>query len=120
MKYEEIEDWKKLAKEEKYEEATKSLLYEIGMNLMRVHNLYSDVKYDEKEKWYLALDYSFFSKGVSTIEINKYETICLELDLINIGVNSEFNNLTILRYYYKKAMNFRKLVRKYINVIKVA
>ena len=46
MEYIEMPEWKELKKAKKYKEAADKLMYEIAVNLIMVHNKYSDVKYD--------------------------------------------------------------------------
>ena len=61
MEYIENFEWKKLYKEKKYKEAAETLNHEMAVNLLRVHNLYSDVKYDPEKEDYVAYDFILYA-----------------------------------------------------------
>lgn len=54
MEYEEILEWKKYAKDKDYEKAAKAINHEIAVNLLKVHNLYSDINYDIEKKEHIV------------------------------------------------------------------
>ena len=61
MEYIENFEWKKLYEEKKYKEAAETLNHEMAVNLLRVHNLYSDVKYDPEKEDYVAYDFILYA-----------------------------------------------------------
>ena len=89
MEYKENLEWKKLYKEKKYKEAVEALNYEMAVNLLRVHNLYSDVKYDPEKKEYIAYGIPLYAKNsknelISEIE-EFYDYSCI-LDFQDTGI----------------------------------
>ncbi|MGN1012725.1 MAG: hypothetical protein ACI4ON_02710 [Clostridia bacterium] len=63
MDYVEFKEWKELKKEKKYKEAVDNLMTEIATNLLRVHNYYSDVKFDLEKQDYKAYGNIDFAKN---------------------------------------------------------
>jgi len=70
MEYVEFEEWKKFKKEKNYKESIDILIDEIATNLVRVHNHYSDVKYDEKKELGIAFNYLDYGKNSKNKSIN--------------------------------------------------
>ena len=87
------------------------------MNLMRVHNLYSDVKYDEKEKWYISIGSSLFLKDCPII-YEQFEALVRELELIDIKINESKDDI-IIKYAYDKALASRKKAKRIISKLKL-
>ncbi len=86
MEYVEFEEWKKFKKEKNYKESIDILIDEIATNLVRVHNHYSDVKYDEKKELGIAfnyLDYGKNSKNKSINDMKLFIDFCGELSLLD-------------------------------------
>ena len=89
MEYKENLEWKKLYKDKKYKEAAETLNHEMAVNLLRVHNLYSDVKYDPEKKEYIAYGIPLYAKNsknelISEIE-EFYDYSCI-LDFQDTGI----------------------------------
>jgi len=88
MEYIEFEEWKKFKKEKKYKEAVETLEDEMATNLVRIHNYYSDVKYDEKTQLAVAfgsIDYAKNSKMDTIEEMRKLGYLSTELSLLDRG-----------------------------------
>lgn len=86
MEYVEFEEWKKLKKEKDYRGACVNLMQEIATNLVKIHNYYSDVKYDEKEEIGIAfnyLDYGKDSRNKSINDMKVFIDICGEITLLD-------------------------------------
>ena len=86
MEYVELEEWKKFKKEKDYRNACINLMQELANNLVKVHNYYSDVKYDEKEEIGIAfnyLDYGKDSKNKSINDMKVFIEICGEITLLD-------------------------------------
>lgn len=88
MEYVEFEEWKKLEKEKNYKEACEKLANEIAINLVRVHNYYSDVKYDEETQLGLAygsIDYAKNSKFKFIEEMTEFSKLSSELSMLDLA-----------------------------------
>jgi len=114
MEYEEILDWKKYAKDKDYENAAKAINHEIAVNLLKVHNLYSDDKVDINEQEYIAYSSMYYgrnSKGKIIKEMEAFWNISIDLSNSDIGINrsdieEEF------KIEYKNSLNIRKKTMK--------
>ena len=123
MEYIENLEWEKLYKEKKYKEAVEALNHEMAVNLLRVHNLYSDVKYDPEKKEYIAYGTPLYAKNSKNEFISEIEEFCdlsYELDERDIGIERaenidvqiiEYNLARILRNKVKKT--FKKYRKKF-------
>lgn len=88
MEYVELEEWKKFKKEKKYKEAVEILEDEMAINLIRVHNYYSDVKYDEKKDLGIAfgtIDYAKDSKFKFIEEMTEFSKLSSELSMMDLS-----------------------------------
>ncbi len=88
MEYIEFEEWKKFKKEKKYKEAVETLEDEMATNLIRVHNFYSDVKYDEKKDLGIAfgtIDYAKDSKFKFIEEMTEFSKLSSELSMMDLS-----------------------------------
>ena len=113
MEYIENLEWKKLYKEKKYKEAVEALNYEMAVNLLRVHNLYSDVKYDPEKEDYVAYDFTLYaqnSQGETIIEIKDYYNQSLMLEMIDTGL-CHLKNFKEEKYIYNSSLKLRKKIK---------
>lgn len=114
MEYEENIEYKNLIKEKKYKEAAEIINYEIAVNLLRVHNLYSDVKYDVEEKEYIAYGSQLYAKnsnGEIISEMKKFLVLSVELGQNDIGI--EISKFDEIEYFnFKESLKLRKKVMK--------
>jgi len=88
MEYVEFEEWKKFKKEKNYKESIDILIDEIATNLVRVHNYYSDVKYDEETQLGLAygsIDYAKNSKFKFIEEMTEFSKLSSELSMMDLS-----------------------------------
>lgn len=113
MEYIEIPEWKELKKAKKYKEAADKLMYEIAVNLMMVHNKYSDVKYDPY-KMCSILDYGKDSNENFINQIEEFLDIFLSLSSIRFEYNYEQSKKTIDDYkeILKETQNIKKVIAK--------
>ncbi len=122
MEYVEFEEWKKFKKEKKYKEATEILMDEIATNIVRVHNFYSDIKYDENKNIGIAFGFDFLgqkSNGENIEEMTPYRYIRIDLrllyksycDILDDSVWGTFKELL------KDAEKLRKkLIREFLRI----
>ena len=113
MEYKENLEWKKLYKEKKYKEAAETLNHEMAVNLLRVHNLYSDVKYDPEKEDYVAYDFTLYaqnSQGETIIEIKDYYNQSLMLEMIDTGL-CHLKNFKEEKYIYNSSLKLRKKIK---------
>lgn len=87
MDYVEFKEWKELKKEKKYKEAVDNLMTEIATNLLRVHNYYSDIKFDLEKQDYKAygnIDFAKDSKENVIEQMDELLEISIELSILRI------------------------------------
>ncbi len=119
MEYKENPEVDKLIKDNKIEEAIEKLEKEIMLNLLRVHNLFSDVKFSE-DKLYetVCIDYGFDSDEKIIEEMYDFIIIGGDLggaiayysDLDYYG--EKYNIKDKLKEYMKFRKNIKKLYKK--------
>ena len=88
MEYVEFEEWKKLKKEKDYRSACINLMREIATNLVKVHNYYSNVKYDEEKDLGIAfgtIDYAKDSEFKFIEEMTEFSKLSSELSMMNLA-----------------------------------
>ena len=102
MEYIEIPEWKELKRAKKYKEAADKLMYEIAVNLMMVHNKYSDVKYNPC-KMCSILDYGKDSNDNPIKEMRKFRKI------------ESFLSGNKIEYYYEPS---KKTLEDYKEILK--
>ena len=110
MEYRERVEGKKLYKEKKDKGAVEALNYEMAVNLLRVHNLYSDVKYDPEKEDYVAYDFTLYaqnSQGETIIEIKDYYNQSLMLEIIDTGL-CHLKNFKEEKNVYNSSLKLRK------------
>ncbi len=123
MVYEEHPEWKKLLKEKKYKEATQALMREIGINLMRVHNLYSDNKVDVYSEYKVAFG-PFFgetSNESNKNKISQYLKYNLKLSSYFYWVIYDLKEEDLIsdcKYIIRELIKLKKDLRKQMNIIK--
>ncbi len=122
MEYKENPEVDKLIKEKKVEEAIEKLEKEIMLNLLRVHNLFSDVKFSE-DKLYEAvcIDYGLDSKGVVIKEMENFIYVsgqtngllmwCADCDEIEFPYNERLKQFLFHRKMLIKL--YKKELKKY-------
>ena len=109
MEYIEMPEWKELKREKKYKEAADKLMYEIAVNLMMVHNKYSDVKYNPC-KMCSILDYGKDSKRNFINQIEEFLDILFKLRDIKFEYYYEQSKKTLEDY--KEIFNDAQKIRK--------
>ena len=109
MEYIEMPEWKELKREKKYKEAADKLMYEIAVNLMMVHNKYSDVKYNPC-KMCSILDYGKDSNDNPIKEMRKFRKIESFLSGNKIEYYYEPSKKTLEDY--KEIFNDAQKIRK--------
>ena len=101
MEYIEMPEWKELKKAKKYKEAADKLMYEIAVNLMMVHNKYSDVKYNpytDDAVAYGTIWYAKDSNDNSIKEMRDFRKIANSLAGVRIEYCYEPSNKTLDEY----------------------
>ncbi len=114
MEYEEILEWKKYAKDKDYENAAKAINHEIAVNLLKVHNLYSDINYDIQKKEhivYCSLLYGRNSEKKIIREMEEFWNISIKLSNSDIGINRS-DTEDEFKIEYKNSLNIRKKIIK--------
>lgn len=117
MEYAEFNEWKRLKKEKKYKEAVETLEDEMATNLLRVHNYYSDVKYDEKTQLAVAfghINYGKNSKMDTLDEMRKFVCLSSSLSIIDRGYCDILED-EIWGTYKELLKDAEKLRRKIVN-----
>lgn len=114
MEYEEILEWKKYAKDKDYEKAAKAINHEIAVNLLKVHNLYSDDKVDINEQEYIAYSSMYYGRNSEKKIIKEMEdfwNISIKLSNSDIGI-SRCDTEEEFKIEYKNSLNIRKKIIK--------
>lgn len=115
MEYIEMPEWKEFKKQKKYKEAADKLMYEIAVNLMMVHNKYSDVKYDpytDDAVAYGTIWYARDSSDEYLRQIDDFFDISSELEGVRIEYCYDSQNKTIDEY--KEILRDTQKIRKKI------
>ena len=113
MEYIENLEWKKLYKEKKYKEAVETLNHEMAVNLLRVHNLYSDVKYDPEKEDYVAYDFILYahnSKKELISEIKDFYDQTFRIRVLDTGL-CHLKGLEEEKYIYNSSLKLRKKIK---------
>lgn len=121
MEYIEMPEWKELKKEKKYKEAADKLMYEIAVNLMMVHNKYSDVKYDpytDDAVAYGTIWYARDSSDEYLSQIDDFFDISLKLSRARVDYCYEPQNKTLEEYkeIFKRTQKIKRMVIDVYNV----
>ena len=113
MEYKENLEWKKLYKDKKYKEAAETLNHEMAVNLLRVHNLYSDVKYDPEKEDYVAYDFILYahnSKKELISEIKDFYDQTFRIRVLDTGL-CHLKGLEEEKYIYNSSLKLRKKIK---------
>lgn len=81
MVYEEDNKWKEYEKKNDYINAVKALCDEIATNLIRVHNVYSDKKYDPHKDRYVVYGTNFGKDSSDEVVKELLEYVSISLDV---------------------------------------
>lgn len=116
MEYEYKNEWKQLKKEGKIREAAEVLYKEIALNLLRVHNYYSDFKYDiEKLFQIVDLNYAYTSNEEFIDEMESFFCLRNEAE----GTEAMFSEMDYDGEAYKqedKLKMYIKIQKKLIDL----